>query len=91
MQGTKKECYITGAEWNLHKHHIYYGHGRRDISDLWGFWVWLRGDYHNQSEYGVHGRDGHLLDLQLKQDCQRKFEEYYSRDSFRRIVGKSYL
>lgn len=91
LQGTEKQCYKTGDTHNLHKHHIYYGTGLRAISDKHGFWVWLRADYHNQADYGVHGKDGHVLSLMLKQDCQKKFEETHTREEFRAIIGKSYL
>lgn len=39
----------------------------------------------------MHGRDGHALDLRLKQDCQRKFEETHSREEFMAIIGRNYL
>ena len=87
---TKKECYITGGTYNLHKHHIYAG-GRRQISEREGFWVYLIGYYHNQSNDGVHGKNGHELDLKLKQDCQRKYEETHSREEFMALIGKNYL
>lgn len=87
----KKECYITGTTYNLHKHHIYFGNPGRKISEANGFWVWLTGALHNQSNEGVHGKNGHALDLMLKQDCQRKFEETHSRDEFMRLICKNYL
>ena len=87
---TEKECYITKSIFNLHRHHIYAG-SRRQISEDNGFWVYLTGVLHNQSNDGVHGKNGHALDLKLKRDCQRKFEETHSREEFRRLIGKSYL
>lgn len=87
---TEKECYITGSTYNLHKHHIYAG-PRRKISEREGFWVYLIGHYHNQSDDGVHGKNGHELDLMLKQACQRKYEETHSREEFIAIIGKNYL
>lgn len=87
---TEKVCYITGSIYNLHRHHIYAG-GRRKISEEHGFWVYLTGALHNQSNEGVHGKNGHALDMKLKQDCQRKFEETHSREEFLSIIGKSYL
>lgn len=87
---TEKRCYITGSTYNLHKHHIYAG-GRRQISEANGFWVYLIGELHNQSSYGVHGKDGHALDLKLKQDCQRIYEQSHSREEFLRLIGKNYL
>lgn len=87
---TEKECYITGSTYNLHRHHIYAG-SRRKISEEQGFWVYLTGALHNQSNEGVHGKDGHALDLKLKQDCQRKFEENHSREEFIELIGRNYL
>lgn len=87
----EKVCYITGyAGSGLHKHHIYFGDGQRDISDEMGFWVYIRNDWH-ESEYGVHGRDGHQLDLRLKRECQRKYEETHSRKEFMSLIGRNYL
>ena len=84
-----RECYITGDTHALHKHHIYFGNPNRRISEAWGFWVWLRWDWHNGAEYGVHfNRD---LDLKLKRECQEKYEETHSREEFRKLIGKSYL
>lgn len=86
----EKFCYITGTTYNLHKHHIYAG-GRRKISEENGFWVYLTGRLHNQSNEGVHGKNGHKLDTKLKQICQRKYEETHSREDFIKLIGKNYL
>ena len=87
---SKKECYITGSSYNLHKHHIYAGNNRK-ISEREGFWVYLIGYYHNQSNDGVHGKNGHELDLKLKMACQRKYEETHSREEFIQLIGRNYL
>lgn len=70
--------------------HIYAG-GRRQISEREGFWVYLAPWLHNQSNHGVHGKDGHELDLMLKQHCQMKYEETHSREEFMKLIGKNYL
>lgn len=85
----KKECYITGATHGLHRHEVYFGNPNRDKSLEWGCWVFLKAEYHNQSNKGVHFN--RKLDLQLKRLTQRKFEELYSRDKFVEVFGKSYL
>lgn len=87
MQDTK-ECYITKQTLNLHKHHIYAGAFRKK-SEHYGCWVYLRGDWHNLSNYGVHFN--HDLDVKLKQECQRKFEELYGHDKFMEVFKKNYL
>lgn len=87
----KKECFITHSTENLHKHHIFFGNANRKISEQNGFWVYLRYDYHNGSDYGVHGKNGHDLDIALKQKCQGRFEEKHSREDFIKLIGRSYL
>lgn len=88
MQDTK-ECYITGSTINLHKHHVYGGNPNRKKSEKYGCYVYLRGDYHNQSNYGVHfNRE---LDMQLKQKTQIRFEELWGHEKFMKVFGKSYL
>lgn len=88
MQSTR-ECYITGTTDGLHKHHIYFGNPLRKISEAHGFWCYLRYDWHNGSNYGVHADRN--LDLRLKMECQAKYEENHTREEFRSIIGKSYL
>ena len=91
LQGKSKRCYFTDTEMGpLERHHIYFGAGMRQISDKHGFWVWLKPEWHRGTQ-GVHGRDGHKIDLRLKQDCQRKFEETHSREEFMAIIGRNYL
>lgn len=91
LQGKGKYCYFTGDEKGpLERHHIYYGSGMRQISDKHGFWVWLKPEWH-RGTHGVHGRDGHKVDLTLKQDCQRRFEETHTRAEFMQIIGRNYL
>jgi hypothetical protein len=85
----EKECYECGATRNLQLHHCFFGANRK-ISEKHGFTVWLCGYHHNQSNDGVHCGN-HDLDLRLKQDCQRKYEETHTRNEFRALIGKSYL
>lgn len=84
----EKECYITHARNNLHRHHIYGGSGRRKCSEQYGCWVWLRADWHNGADYGVHFN--RALDQKLKRICQERFEERYGRELFLQLFGRSY-
>jgi len=91
LQGKGKRCYLSDQEGvPLEKHHIYYGSALRKISDRCGFWVWLTPELH-RGTYGVHGREGHNLDLLLKRDCQRAYEEENTRESFMKLIGRNYL
>lgn len=85
---TEKCCYVTGSTNNLHCHHIF-GGANRKYSESYGFKVYLRADYHNMSNYGVHF--DHDFDIRLKQECQRKFEKTHTRQEFMNIIGKNYL
>lgn len=86
LQPDEKKCFVSGAEYNLDLHHIYAGVGRRKISDKWGCVVWLRHDIH----MNLHDRDK-KLDLEIKQACQKRFEELYGHEKFMALFGKNYL
>lgn len=85
----EKECYITGCKYGLHKHHVFYGSANRKKSEEWGCWVWLKSDYHNMSNHGVHFDKE--LDLRIKQETQKRFEELYGHETFMKEFGKNYL
>lgn len=87
---SKKECYITGCTFNLHEHHVY-GGGRRKISEKYGLKIWLRNDWHNFANYGVHNNPD--LDKKIKAEVQKIAMEHYkwSVEDFIRIVGKNYI
>lgn len=83
-----KYCYKCGTMFNLHKHHIYGGPNRK-ISEKEGFYVYLCARHHNWSDEGVHfDKD---FDLELKQECQRRYEEDHTRDDFMKLIGRNYL
>lgn len=84
----EKECYLTGSKENLHKHHIFYGPNRQN-SEKYGCWVWLRADWHNMSDYGVHF--DRKLDLSIRRECQIEFEKRYGHEKFMEVFGRNYL
>ena len=84
-----KECWVCGSTGALHRHHIYPGIGRREMSEHFGLWVWLCPFHHNMSTQGVH--NDKTLDLKLKRWGQRKFEETHTRAEWHRYFGRSYL
>lgn len=85
----KKECIICKKTNNLHLHHIYFGKNRA-ISDKHGFVCYLCYEHHEGTN-GVHGKNGDKIDNYLKQICQERFERYFSREDFRKLIGKSYI
>ena len=70
---------------------VIYGNGLRKLSEKYGLKVWLRADWHNMADYGVHFNKA--LDTELKQTAQKKAMEVYgwSVKDFIKIFGKSYL
>lgn len=85
----KKECIVCGS-WNVEDHHIFFGQAKRKISEKHGLKVWLCPSHHRGTN-GVHGRDGHKLDMELKQLGQKAFEWKHSRGDFMKLMGKNYL
>lgn len=84
-----RKCYICGATENLHRHHVFFGTANRKNSEKYGMVVDLCCPHHNGSNYSVHLN--HELDVWLKREFQRKFEEEYSREEFMRVFGRNFL
>lgn len=85
----ERRCYKCGVRTNLHRHHIY-GGANRNRSEYFGCWVYLCAHHHNMSNEGVHF--DRSFDIDLKEDCQERWEENYgSREEFRAVFGKSWL
>lgn len=86
-----KRCLICQAEQNLHLHHVFFGGGRRKISDRYGLTVWLCARHHNMSDVGIHFNKA--LDTGVKQWAQNKAMQHYgwTIDDFRKIFGRNYL
>lgn len=83
-------CYITGL--NVVAIHHVFGGSRKAASEKYGFLVPLHPTLHTYSPDSVHMAPNRGLDLRLKQECQRYFEEHYgSREEFIEIFGRSYL
>lgn len=87
-----KKCYICNTPYNLHIHHILYGTRNRIKSDEDGLVVYLCYNHHEGTN-GVHGKNGHILDLKLKQKAEECWLKYYDKtiDDFIKRYGKNYL
>ena len=85
-----KRCYLSGATDGLDKHHIY-GAANRKISESNGFWVWLRHDRHIAESPWATPHNCREVDLMLKKECQKKFEESHTREEFMALIGRNYL
>lgn len=84
------ECYKCNRQDKLELHHIVYGTANRRLSDEYGCVVFLCTDHH-RGLFGVHGKYGHELDMELKTKCQEAFERKFSHEKWMEVFGKSYL
>ena len=87
----KKLCYVCGLENNLHLHHILFGKNRKK-ADEDGLTVYLCYEHHEGTD-GVHGKNGHNLDMSLKMIAERKWCDFYNKTSeqFLQRYGRNYL
>lgn len=85
----RKECIVCGS-WNVEDHHIFFGTGKRKLSEEYGLKVWLCPTHHRLTN-GVHGKNGHKLDMELKQLGQKAFEWKHTREEFIERFGRNYL
>ena len=86
-----KTCYVCGCSNNLHSHHIFYGLGKRKLSEQYGLKLWLCPKHHNMSDLGIHFNKP--LDNMVKELAQRKAMSYYgwSVEDWLKIFRRSYI
>lgn len=76
---------------NSHRHEVFFGSGRRELSIRYGLIVFLAPELHNMSSAGVHfNRD---FDLLLKRIGQQAAMEHYdwTAQDFIAVFGRNYL
>lgn len=87
----EKRCYVCDTTSNIHLHHIMFGKNRKKADeDL--LTVYLCREHHEGTN-GVHGKNGHELDLKLKKIAEQKWLKYYNKtiDDFIKKFGRNYL
>jgi hypothetical protein len=55
-----------------------------------GLIVYLCPECH-RGTYGVHGKYGHDMDMDLKKISQKMYEESHSREEWMKEIGRNYL
>lgn len=81
-------CLFTGTA-PVERHHVF-GGSNKGNSEKYGFIAPLRPDLHPNGVYA--GQSAKLVDLELKQHCQKYFEAHCgTREDFISIFGRSYL
>ena len=86
-----KECFKCKNVYGLEFHHCIFGKNRKK-ADEDGLTVWLCYEHH-RGNMGVHSKNGHEFDLQLKQIAEKRWCEFYgkTKEQFIRRYGKNYL
>lgn len=87
-----KCCYVCGKNQNIEIHHCIHGTAKRKIADKEGLFVPLCYEHHRGTK-GVHGREGHDLDKELKIIAETIWCEKHNKtpEDFIRLMGKNYL
>lgn len=86
-----EQCLVCGSYLGIHKHEIFFGRKNRELSIKYGLVVPLCHRHHNGSNFGVHNKNGHVLDMKLKKLGQEAFEHHYPDLNFLKIFGRNYL
>ena len=88
---TNKKCIVCGTVFNLHLHHVMFGKNRKK-ADEDGLVVWLCYDHHEGTN-GVHGKNGHQLDAELKRTAEQCWCDHFKKtpEDFRKRYYKNYL
>jgi len=86
-----EHCIYTGSPY-VERHHVFYNMGgkMKPRCEKYGFIAPLSPDLHpNGTQAGVNARK---VDKDLKQRCQRYYEEHYgTRKQFMQEFGKNFL
>lgn len=88
----EKKCYVCNSKKNLHKHHIMKGLRNRKKAEEDGLWVYLCYEHHEGTN-GVHGKNGHSLDLDLIKQAELYWIKFNNKtiDDFIKRYGRNYL
>lgn len=93
----EKICFLCGCNTpsgyydGLEDHHVFFGRGKRQLSEKRGLKVWLCGETcHRNGKKAVH--KNRETDLFIKRHAQDVYEQTYgSRADFINEFGRSYL
>lgn len=94
---SNRKCWVCGSVNNLELHHVFFGTANRKLSDADGLTVWLCPEHHRGTN-GVHGKNGHELDMALKRSAEYAWIQRYGSgglergiEEFRQRYGVNYL
>ncbi len=73
----------------LEKHHVFFGNGRREISEANGFTVWLCPAHHTAGPDAVHRNQ--RMNRLVQRATQDRFEVNHTREEFMALIGRNYI
>ena len=73
----------------VEEHHAFPGNPRRQISEQYGFKVYLCPEHHRIGPAAVHN-NAEVMRL-IQQDVQQEYELYHTRAEWMAIMGRNYL
>ena len=83
----EKICYLCPRTIGLERHHILSGANRK-WSEKLGLWVYLCHEHHTGKRGAQYDKD---LNLLLKREAQKAFEETHSHEEWMEIFKRNYL
>lgn len=84
----EKECYLCPRRYSLERHHVISGVANRKLSEKYGLWVWLCHDHHTGNRGAQYEKD---LNMLLKREAQKAFEDLHGHQAWMEIFRKNYL
>ena len=91
-----KRCYLCMLldgdykEKVTQEHHVIFGSGRRELSNLYGLTVRLCVDKHHEEGPAAVHNNQEIAEL-LKQKAQERFQEVYPDKDWMEVIGRNYL
>ena len=73
----------------IHKHHVFFGQGRRTISEINGFTVYLCPSHHTEGPEAVHRNQ--ITNRIVQAETQREYEKTHTREEFMDLIGRNYI
>ena len=83
-------CHFCGSPYDVEVHHCLYGTGERKLSTKYGLVMPLCAFHHRDYKGGVHGLNK-ILDRQIKQLAQKRFEAKYGHEQWMKVFGRNYI
>ena len=86
---SERECFFCGKLTGLEEHHVFGGVANRKISERYGLKVFCCDYHHRDPKNGVQYNPE--MNLKLKQEAQRAFQNIYGHKLWMQLIRKNYL